>query len=192
MTYEGHSMNLLKNLSLTAVVTAVTIINVAAASTIPEWLLNPVLKDGFAAVDCVKFSGNWSGDSKLSSANARIALSQQINVSVEAIDETYDTRFDNGSDVIVTTKFSSTSKQYTKQVLSGSRIVKTDVVNISGKEYYCALATLDPTETARVFKLIITHSDRNIEPELEQALFEQFKTDSGQEQNTLQKLQNKS
>lgn len=154
--------------------------NSVFASMLPEWLTNPTIKDGLAAVDCVKFSGNWSSDSKISSANARIALAQQIEIKVESLDETYDSRHSERDDIVVSTKFSSVSKQFTKQILAGSRIVKTDIVEISGKEYYCALATLDPNETKQVFELIVNASNKALEPEVEDALFEQFKTNDKQ------------
>ncbi|WP_181135939.1 LPP20 family lipoprotein [Psychrosphaera saromensis] len=149
------------------------------ASTVPDWIYNPTIKDGLAAVDCVKFSGNWSSASKLSSANARIALAQQIEINVESLDETYDSRHSDQDDIILSTKFSSVSKQFTKQVLGGSRIVKTEIVTISGNEYYCALATLDPTKTKHTFELIVKATDKKLEPELETELFEQFKQSNG-------------
>ena len=146
------------------------------ASSLPDWISNPTIKDGLAAVDCVKFSGNWSSASKLSSANARIALAQQIEISVESLDETYDSRHSDQDDIILSTKFSSVSKQFTKQALGGSRIVKTEIVTISGNEYYCALATLDPSKTKRTFELIVNATNKKLAPELEGELFEQFKT----------------
>lgn len=161
------------------------------SSTIPEWILNPILKDGLAAVDCVKFSGNWSSASKLSSANARIALAQQIEIKVEGLDQTYDSRNENEDNISVSSQFSSVSKQATKQVLSGSRIVKTDVITISGKEYFCALATLDPNKTKQAFELIVKATDKKIEPEMESELFEQFKENNAQTPETIAELVNK-
>ena len=161
------------------------------ASTIPEWISNPTIKDGLAAVDCVKFSGNWSSASKLSSANARIALAQQIEISVESLDETYDSRHSDQDDIILSTKFSSVSKQFTKQALGGSRIVKTEIVTISGNEYYCALATLDPSKTKHTFELIVKATDKNLEPELETELFEQFKKSNGPTPAPIAELKNK-
>ncbi len=161
------------------------------ASTIPEWISNPTIKDGLASVDCVKFSGNWSSASKLSSANARIALAQQIEVKVESLDQTYDSRHSDQDDIILSTKFSSVSKQFTQQVLSGSRIVKTEIVTISGNEYYCALATLDPSKTKHTFELIVKATDKKLEPELETELFEQFKENNAQAPAPIAELVNK-
>lgn len=161
------------------------------ASTIPEWISNPTIKDGLAAVDCVKFSGNWSSASKLSSANARIALAQQIEIKVESLDQTYDSRHSDQDAIILSTKFSSVSKQFTQQVLSGSRIVKTEIVTISGNEYYCALATLDPSKTKHTFELIVKATDKKLEPELETELFEQFKENNAQTPAPIAELVNK-
>jgi len=160
------------------------------ASTFPDWISNPTIKDGLAAVDCVKFSGNWSSASKLSSANARIALAQQIEIKVESLDETYDSRHSDQDDIILSTKFSSVSKQFTKQILGGSRIVKTEIVTISGNEYFCALATLDPSQTKHTFELIVNATDKKLKPELETELFEQFKTNNTPTADPIAELKN--
>lgn len=160
------------------------------ASSIPQWLSNPTIKDGIAAVDCVKFSGNWSSDSKISSANARIALAQQIEVKVESLDKTYDSRQSNKDGTNVSTQFSSVSQQHTKQALAGSRIVKTEIVTISGTDYYCALATLDPIQTEQFFDLIINTSNKNLDTELQSELFEQFKNEDVQSSIKIDNLLN--
>ncbi|MDU0114246.1 hypothetical protein RT723_14855 [Psychrosphaera aquimarina] len=160
------------------------------AYSIPEWLSNPTIKDGLAAVDCVKFSGNWSSDSKISSANARIALAQQIDVKVESLDKTYESRQSTQDGTYISTQFSSVSQQYTKQALAGSRIVKTEIVTISGTEYYCALATLDPGQTEQVFELIIKASNKKVDDELQSELFEQFKDNKIQSSAKIDNLLN--
>lgn len=164
----------------TAVVSSICFfVNSVMASSIPTWVTNPTLDNGFAAVDCVNFSGNWSNDSKLASANARIALAQQIEIQVQGLDETYDTRQSENDRITINTQFSSYSKQITKQVLSGSRIVKTDMVNMAGKNFFCALATLDPAQTESVFKTIVSRSNIELEPQMQSELFEQFKSPNG-------------
>ena len=40
---------------------------------VPDWVLNPVVENGIAAADCIKYSGNISIDKKKAVANARLA-----------------------------------------------------------------------------------------------------------------------
>ncbi len=144
-------------------------------ASIPQWVLNPVVEDGIAAADCVKSSGNFSVDQKMAAANARLALAQQIDVRVEGLDKTYSRRTDSNEDTSVGTNFSSVSKQLTKQTLTGSRVVKADLVDIAGVQHYCALMTLSPAATKDLFDQIIAASKRNVNPQDEKFLYEEFK-----------------
>lgn len=144
-------------------------------ANIPQWVLNPVVEDGIAAADCVKFSGNMSVDSKMAAANARLALAQQIEVRVEGLDKTYSNRTDSNDDLTVGSTFSSVSKQLTKQKLNGSRVVKSDIVNIAGRDNYCSLVTLSPNATKELFEAIVQKSERKVNPQDEKFLYQEFK-----------------
>ncbi|NVK23562.1 MAG: LPP20 family lipoprotein [Gammaproteobacteria bacterium] len=174
--------NLKKNY-LVAIILSFIASNVAAASqmAIPSWVLNPSVEDGLAAVDCVKFSGNVSVDAKLASSNARLALSQQIETRVEGLDETFDSRISNDDATRIQTKFSSHSKQATKQVLSGSKIVRSDVVSISGKDYFCSMASLDPKKAKSLFDDIVVKTKGDIKQPLKEELLQQFQQPSATE-----------
>ncbi|MFQ3209969.1 MAG: hypothetical protein ACI8SC_000833 [Colwellia sp.] len=148
---------------------------VSPSSNIPSWVLNPVTQDGIAATDCVTFSGNLSIDKKMATANSRLALTQQIDVRVEGLDKTYASRVDANDETTIGNSFSSVSKQLTKQKLNGSRVMKSDIVTISGKEYFCVLTTLNPTATSAVFEAIIRQSQRLINPKDEKFLYQEFK-----------------
>jgi hypothetical protein len=148
---------------------------VKSSINIPQWVLNPVVEDGIAAADCVKFSGNMSVDSKMAAANARIALAQQIETRVEGLDKTYQNRTDANDDITVGGTFSSVSKQLTKQTLSGSRVVKSDIVKIAGKDHFCSLMTLSPETTKELFSKIVTESKRKVNPQDEKFLYQEFK-----------------
>lgn len=130
-----------------------------AQASIPSWVLNPNVDKGLAAVDCVEFSGNVSVDAKLASSNARLALAQQIGTKVEAIDETFDSRISSGKRTNINSKFSSASKQITKQSLSGSKIVRSDIVKISGKDYFCSMAVLSEQKTEQLFNSLVEKSE---------------------------------
>lgn len=56
---------------------------------VPDWVLNPVVENGIAAADCIKYSGNISIDQKMAVANARLALAQQIETRIEGLDKTF-------------------------------------------------------------------------------------------------------
>ncbi|TMO67293.1 LPP20 family lipoprotein [Pseudoalteromonas aurantia] len=151
--------------------------NSAAGSSvnIPEWVLNPVVENGIAAADCIKYSGNISIDQKMAVANARLALAQQIETRIEGLDKTFANRTDVNDESSVGTTFSSVSKQLTKQTLNGSRIVKADVVEIGGKDYFCALTTLSPELTKTLFKDLIKETKPKINAKDEQFLYQEFK-----------------
>ncbi|OHU87862.1 MULTISPECIES: LPP20 family lipoprotein [Pseudoalteromonas] len=142
---------------------------------IPDWVLNPVVENGIAAADCIKYSGNISVDQKMAVANARLALAQQIEVRIEGLDKTFANRTDANDAMTVGSTFSSVSKQLTKQTLNGSRVVKADVVDISGKDYFCALTTLSPELTKTLFKDLIKSAKPSIDPRDEQFLYQEFK-----------------
>jgi transaldolase len=142
---------------------------------IPDWVLNPVVENGIAAADCIKYSGNISIDQKMAVANARLALAQQIETRIEGLDKTFSNRTDANDESNVGATFSSVSKQLTKQTLNGSRIVKADVVEIGGKDYFCALTTLSPELTKTLFKDLIKETKPNLNAKDEQFLYQEFK-----------------
>lgn len=146
-----------------------------AQQSIPNWVLNPNTDDGLAAVDCVEFSGNVSIDAKLASSNARLALAQQIGTKVEAIDETYDSRISAGKRTNVKSSFSSVSKQLTKQSLTGSKILQSDIVKISGKDYFCSMAVLSENKTEQLFDSIVDKADVALDRSTEAKLKKDFK-----------------
>jgi len=161
---------------------------VSPSSNIPSWVLNPVAQDGIAATDCVTFSGNLSIDKKMATANSRLALAQQINVRVEGLDKTYASRVDANDENTVGNNFSSVSKQLTKQQLNGSRVMKSDIVKISEKEYFCVLTTLNPKATSALFEAIIKQSQRLVNPQDEKFLYQEFKAHKA-EQNLDKEIQ---
>ncbi len=144
-------------------------------ASIPQWVLNPIVEDGIAATDCVKFSGNLSVDQKMATANGRLALAQQLETRIEGLDKTYSNRTDSNDDITVGATFSSVSKQLTKKTLIGSRAIKSDIVDIAGKQHFCVLTTLSPSSTKHLFDAIVKESGRSINPKDEKFLYQEFK-----------------
>lgn len=142
---------------------------------VPDWVLNPVVENGIAAADCIKYSGNISIDQKMAVANARLALAQQIETRIEGLDKTFANRVDANDKTTVGSTFSSVSKQLTKQTLRGSRVVKADIVDITGKDYFCALTTLSPELTKTLFQDLVKETKLKIDPQDEQFLYQEFK-----------------
>lgn len=160
---------------LVAMVTVIST-HAVAQQSIPNWVLNPNTDDGLAAVDCVEFSGNVSVDAKLASSNARLALAQQIGTKVEAIDETYDSRISSGESTNIKSRFSSVSKQLTNQSLTGSKILQSAIVKISGKDYFCSMAVLSESKTEQLFHSIVDKADVALDSSIEAQLKKDFKT----------------
>lgn len=153
----------------------------SAISNLPNWVLNPEVSDGIAATDCVKFSGNLSVDKKLATASSRLALAQQIETRVEGLEKNYSSRVDSNEERTVGTNFSSVSKQLTKQKLQGSRVIKSDIINIAGKDHFCVLTAIEPLVTKSLFDDIIKQSNRSINPKDEKFLYQEFKAFKAEE-----------
>lgn len=147
----------------------------SANASIPGWVLNPNVDQGLAAVDCVEFSGNVSIDAKLASSNARLALAQQISTKVESIDKTYDSRVSNSNRTDVNSRFSSVSKQITKQSISGSKILQSDIVKISGRDYFCSMAVLSEAKTEQLFNSLVNKADVALDSSTKAELKKVFK-----------------
>jgi hypothetical protein len=144
-------------------------------SNLPPWVLNPVVEDGIAAADCVTSSSNFSIDQKMAASNARIALAQQLSSKVEALEKNYQSRTDSNEDITAGVNFTTVAKILTQQTLTGSRVVKAEVVSIGGKDHFCALMTMSPNATKTLFDDIITQSKRKINPQDEKFLYQEFK-----------------
>lgn len=184
------------------IITAITILLAACGSTaekensltvnLPAWVLNPVVEDGIAASDCVKFSGNLSIDKKMATANGRLSLAQQIATRVEGLDKTYANRTNANGEMATGTSFSSVSKQLTQQTLTGSRAIKADIVDIAGKQHFCVLTALSSTATKELFDAIVQESKRSVNPQDEKFLYQEFKAHKAEQslEKEIQRLTN--
>ncbi|HFD38431.1 MAG TPA: hypothetical protein ENJ31_01075 [Anaerolineae bacterium] len=149
---------------------------------LPDWVMNPVIEDGLAATDCVKWSGNMSIDRKQAIANARAGLAQQIDIKVKAMDKTYARKVDAQGGTNIGGVFESVSKQVTQQQLSGSRPTKVKPVTINGESHICAMVTFAPAATEELFKNIVKSSGVKLSPQDEDVLYEEFKAFKAQEE----------
>ena len=125
-----------------------------------------------AMVEAINSVG-WYNDPE--NYDLRLALAQQIETRIEGLDKTFANRVDANDKTTVGSTFSSVSKQLTKQTLRGSRVVKADIVDIAGKDYFCALTTLSPELTKTLFQDLVKETKLKIDPQDEQFLYQEFK-----------------
>lgn len=151
-------------------------------SSIPNWVLMPIVEDGIAATDCVTSSGNFSIDRKQAIANARVDLAQQIETKVKAMDKTYARKTDTNRGPSVGGTFESVSKQLTQQSLSGARPIKVDHVELDGKKHLCVMVALSPQFTEELFNNIVKKSGLNLDPDNEAVMKEEFKAYKAQQE----------
>jgi len=107
-------------------------------------------------------------------ANGRANLAFQIETKVKAMDKTYDRVTTTNEGASTGGTFESVSKQVTQQNLNGARAVKYAKVDDDGKKMMCSLVTLSPAATNTLFDALIDSSERNLSPDNESVLKEQF------------------
>ena len=148
---------------------------------IPQWVLNPTIKDGLAAAECVSWSGNFTVDREQATAFARANLTKQIALKSAAMDETYARRVDASTGSNVGTSFESTSKQVAEQELRLTRAVKVAPATINDEKQLCVLVTLEPAQTEKLFKKIVASSGTSLSAQDEGVLYEEFKAYKAQQ-----------
>jgi hypothetical protein len=150
-------------------------------SGIPEWVTSPTYQDGTAVTECVPATSNFSMDRKEALANARQGLAQQINLKVEAMDQTYQRRTRGQEQESSGSTFESVSRQVTQTRLDGSRIVKTGYVDLGGTKNLCVMAAFGSTELQEIFDGIIDASGESVDPQDEELLYQEFKAEQARE-----------
>ncbi len=149
----------------------------SVASTLPGWVMNPVVENGIADTQCVLAKPNTSMSILKNQATtlARADLSKQIQVRVKAMDKTYQRLTDTTQGQEVGGTFESVSKQVSQQVLTGSRAIQMDYITLPGGEQnFCVMTALSPELTNTLFKQVVQKSGANLSPQHESVLYEQF------------------
>ncbi|HLT05765.1 MAG TPA: hypothetical protein VK019_12500 [Pseudomonas sp.] len=154
----------------------------APKSGVPDWVMSPSIEGGIAATDCVTSSGNFSIDRNQATANARAALSKEIETKVAAMDKTYASRTDAAGKTQVGSSFESVSRQVAQQHLIGSRPVKTDYVDMDGKRQLCVMVAIQPEATRALFDSIIQQSKRQLSQQDEDILYQEFRASKAYEE----------
>lgn len=151
------------------------------AASLPDWVMNPTVENGIAVTDCVRDSGNFSLDRAQATANARAGLAKEIEVRVQAMDETYMRNTSTGEQATAGSTFESVSRQVANQHIVGSRPVKVDYVNINDRRNLCVMVALTPAATKDLFDAIIKQSQRSLSPTSEEVLYEEFRAAKAQQ-----------
>ena len=150
-----------------------------AQSSIPDWVMSPVIENGIADTQCLVANPGTSMSTLKSAAaaSARAELAKQINVKVKAMDKTFQRLTESTDGPSSGSTFESVSKQITEQTLSGSRAIKQDYVNLppEGKSNFCVMVALSPEQTKTLFAdLVDKAGTTNLSPSNEAVLYERF------------------
>lgn len=160
-------------------------------TTMPAWVMNPVVEDGISSTECVIWSGNFSTDKAQASSLSRTALAQQIETRVKALDKTYQEKIEVDSGVQTGSTFTSVSKQLTNQSLQGSKPVKVDFATFDGKKHLCVMTALGASSTKELFDSLVNKTEKKLMPDQEQVLYQEFKAHKAQQELEAEMEKNK-
>jgi hypothetical protein len=168
-----------------------TEVETTSVGEIPSWILNPKIEDGIAVSECVLFSGNISIDKQQAKANARASLAQRIETRVSAMDKVYRDKIEVASGVESGSTFSSVSKQVTQRTLTGTSVLKTDIIELAGRDNLCVLLAIGQSSTKEIFEELVSESNRSISASQKDVLYAEFKAQRAEQQldAELEKLQ---
>jgi len=122
------------------------------ASNIPEWIDNPDSIEGISAVgEAAVGAAGWGFAKTEATANARDAISRQLNIKVKNMISNFTQTTGVGTAQTVDKVTKNVSKQLAKVDLSGSKVAKT----YRDREYNVmyVLVKLDPSTVANVQKV---------------------------------------
>lgn len=121
-------------------------------TNMPEWVMNPVSANGFAASNCVESSGNFSIDRNHAISLTRNTLAQNMQLKASVLEKSYQ-KMESASGMTTSgTSFEQVAKQVTSVSLTKSQVEKVAIVNIAGKDQVCALVTIPKVEAEQQFK----------------------------------------
>lgn len=154
-----------------------------AHSKLPDWVMMPVVENGFADTQCVTANADMNLLKNKASALARAEIAKQINLQVKAMDKTYQSLTEAAEGSSVGSTFESVSKQVTDQKLAGTRAVKIDYVEFpDNTQKLCVMVALNPALTKDLYKDLVAQSDRNLSPQNDAILFQEFKAYKAQQE----------
>lgn len=151
--------------------------------TLPSWVTLPFVEDGFADTQCVENNAGMSVLKNKATALARAEIAKQIDIQVKAMDKTYQNLTEVAGGTSGGGTFESVSKQVTNQKLAGSRAVRMDYVDFpDNTQKVCVMVALNPALTQQLYKEIVQQSGRDLAPDDDRVLFQEFKAYKAQEE----------
>ncbi|MDZ7783819.1 MAG: hypothetical protein U5K56_13085 [Halioglobus sp.] len=136
----------------------------------PDWVLNPV-GQGIAATGCASWSDAMNIDRQAAMANARVALAQQIEVNVSAVDKLI---AEKSGGAVTRNTFESISEQRTDQVLRSASATRVEIVEFGGQKQLCAQVELGEAATQDLFQNLVSTSPVQLSAEEEAELYMAF------------------
>ena len=164
----------LRLLAAATLAALVTTAGAAQAQDWPAWVLNPPAGE-LAAGECVNASGSMGLDRQQASARARLALAQQIEVKIEAMDQTYESRVKDGKAEKLASSFVSASRQIVNLTLQGARITRTESVRARGGDLLCVMVSLEPKAADKLPGDVIRSAGLKPDDDTEGMLVARFK-----------------
>lgn len=150
----------------------------SSSSGLPAWVIAPsglVGEGALVATECVPDNAGMSILKSKSTALARAAIAQQIQVNVQVMDKTYQDLTENGEESASGSTFSSVSKQVTDQMLQGAIPQRMDYIEGRGEDLFCSMVVLAPEQNRKIFEAIIQKSNRQMSPNNEALLYQEFR-----------------
>jgi hypothetical protein len=141
----------------------------------PEWVMDPQSQAPLAASECITSSGSLSIDRQQVSANARVALAQQIGIKIEAMDKTYMSRVSEGLAPKLSSTFESTSKQTVDTMLTGARLKRLEIIKNSEGNFVCGLITLEQDSDKKIVRGVIQAKSVDVDTNTEEILLAKFR-----------------
>jgi len=141
----------------------------------PDWVLNPPSGPELVGTDCVTASGNFAIDRQEVTARARLALAQQVEVRIEAMDETHAQRASEGKVERLAVSFKSASRQLVSTTLQGSRLVRTEAVSQREGNYLCGMVVLERQRSERLASDVIRSAGAKMDDDTETLLLARFR-----------------
>jgi hypothetical protein len=135
----------------------------AQAQDWPAWVLNPPAGE-LAAGECIKASGSMG-----------LALAQQIDVKIEAMDQTYESRVKDGKAERLVSSFTSASKQMVSLSLQGARVTRTEQVKSREGDLLCVLVSMEPKAAEKLPGDVIRSAGIKPDDDTEGMLLARFK-----------------
>ena len=152
-------------------------------SMLPDWVMMPMIEDGFADTQCVSATADMNILKTKAIALARAEIAKQLDLSVKAMDKSYQNLTDTAQGSSSGATFESVSKQVTQAQLNGSRAVKMEYVAFpDDTQKLCVMVTLSPAVSKSLFDSLIQESNKNLSPTNEAVLYQQFLAKKAQDE----------